>query len=263
MHEHIVQTFGSAESVSLLFPENGLSLIQEVADATEYENRFRALSAEEQLAIRRWTVTDADDEWFSDNTPSLPEQNIEGINYSLNRCLAQEAPLNPEESTMYKDLSSALNKLPSLSGEYLRISDYLNADHVPWGKTLFVGDIVTNFPCFMSASMENTYASLTLEDARNHPTNNTAFAFFKIHHAKTAVPLWRGVASQAIVESEVLFSPHSYFEVEGISIAEPVSERLPSFRVGVILKQISAPPPAMLKNLHTGVVVYPAYSPLL
>lgn len=246
-----VMTSGDRACELLLFPENGIRLEQDLpVDATQYEREFHRIHPEEQLAIRRWTATDADEGKFSDVELPLRRQGIPGMNVDLNQKLAVGSYLNEEEQDMCEKLSSALRQLPPLCGEYLRVAEYTRQYAVPWGNTIRVGDTVTNFPCFMSVSEDAEYAADT---ARGSVLSDESevLAFYKIEKATTAVPLWRGIASLTH-EQEWLFPRASCFIVNGISTARPTIERdgCPILRVGILLEQVAVETSA--KNLYTG-----------
>ncbi|NDL62368.1 hypothetical protein [Acerihabitans arboris] len=48
--------------------------------------------------------------------------------------------------------------LPTHQGEYSRVARYPQGAYIPWIDIIGPGDIVTNFPVFMSVSSEERYA---------------------------------------------------------------------------------------------------------
>lgn len=249
-HWFHVWTDGFSGCEHLLFPENRIRLAS-AGDRPQYVERFEALAAEEKMALRRWTATDADHgRYFDDGTLNLEDQGVSSINFELNRKLYRGETLGTDEQGMVGRLSSALRQLPPATGECLRVTEYACRRSQPWGNTIRVGDWVTCFPCFMSASTRDRYATTTVEGLVTTTPEPEALAFIRIGHLATAVPLLKGIASLT-EEAEVLFPRDASFMVRGISIAEPMGNLFPRLRIGVQLEQIRSPPP-VLKNLHSG-----------
>ncbi len=248
-----VSTLGNRRCNDILFPENGINLIQDFVDATAFEQACLQLSDAQRQAVRRWTVADAEHrERFSDGSLNLNRQGITGINYDLNAALAAGAVLSQEQHESCIQLSSALRQLPPVRGEYLRIAVYSNSNDMPWGKSINVGDVVTNFPCFMSVSETEKYAQDILnEQGSLEPEEGyrEGIVIYKIENATTAVPLLRGPLSLTS-EHEVLFSRDSCFAVTGIAIADPVTAGMP-LRAGVLLTEVPATH-QIIRNLYSG-----------
>lgn len=251
-HAFHVQTVGDRSSEQLLFPESRI-LLRNQLDERLYAAGFAALSAEEKTALRRWTAIDTDsDQDFGDNGSGTESLDGSGINYELNRKLFEYKPLDEEEQPFCANLSMALRRLPSLSGECLRVAEYRDGQSHPWGRIIRVGDVVTSFPCFMSAATRDEYARQTTDGLTVSCSEPGALAFLKISNTSSGVPLLQGMASLAD-EAEVLFPRNACFVVRGISVAEATSSGVfPGTRVGVLLEQVTSSLPPDVRNIHTG-----------
>lgn len=222
-------------------------------DEDRFKASFLAMSVAEKSAVRSWTALEAgsSDEYYSDE-PEVLEDERESINYDLNRLLYSGQPLPPRYLTAHENLTSALGKLPTFGGDLLRVDGYTEREGIPWGVEIVPEDIVTNYPAYMSASDKTRYASDTLQDGEYD-----AYAMYLLSETFTAVPLLRGIASLALVESEYLFAPQSFFRVEGITHARPVSSGAgyAPERIGVRLRQVAYDATMRAKNIHTGRLV--------
>lgn len=248
-----INVSGDSHCEDILFPENGINLMQEHIDATAFEQACLQLPAEQLQVVRRWTMTEAEHhERFSDGTLNLNRQRISGIHYDLNAALDAGTPLTPEQHEACLNLSAALSQLPSVRGEYLGIEVHPDSDDMPWGNRINVGDTVTGFPCFMSVSeTENHAQDIISEQGSLEPEEGyrEGIVIYKIENATTAVPLLRGILSLAD-EHEALFARDACFEVRGIALASPATAGMP-VRVGVLLREVphTGQP---LRNLSSG-----------
>ncbi|MGC3030430.1 hypothetical protein ACPUER_35855 [Burkholderia sp. DN3021] len=143
-----VSTWGNRAAEDHLFSESGVMLRQPWIDATDFERRVAQLPQAERLALRQWTSTEDESGRYSDNTKVISG----GMNYELNAKLASGEPLSTEESNMVVNMDRALIDLPTLPGEFLRVVEHSRDCPPPWGSIIQVDDVVSNFPCFMSAS---------------------------------------------------------------------------------------------------------------
>ncbi|TKI06291.1 hypothetical protein [Martelella alba] len=252
-----IRTHGITESEAILFPELGVPLWQESIDATEYERAIALLSPQEKRAVRTWTLIESDGKSYSDGTPNLTKQFQAPINVEINEKLRNGIPFNYEEQQVFTGLISFLSKnIPRQGGSYLRVAEYLDYDAIPWRNRIAVGDIVTNYPQFMSVSADSQFARLFVEQAaEDGPWQANAMAaviLYRFDNAQKCTPLLPMAASTVIHEVEYLYPPASFFRVKGISIATGISEFLhPKIRIGVILEEIEGIPLAA-KNLFTG-----------
>ncbi|MFZ5937762.1 RHS repeat-associated core domain-containing protein [Pseudomonas sp. HS6-2] len=238
------------DASALLSPRTFTITSPPQVDEDRFKASFLALTTAEKSAVRSWTALEAgsSDEYYSDE-PGVLEDERESINYDLNSLLYRGQPLPSKYLAAHKDLSSALGKLPSSRGDLLRIDGYTEREQIPWGVEIVPGDIVTNYPAYMSASDETRYASDTLGDGEYD-----SYAMYSLSETFNAVPLLYGVASLALVESEYLFAPQSFFQVEGITYARPASSEAgyAPERIGVRLRQVAYDTTMRAKNIHTG-----------
>jgi len=247
---YTVATYGHADSLNVAFPENHIALTQEPIDATHYEQQWRTLSADQQLAIRRWTAAPRDEGAFSDGSKNLRARNIADMNFEINAKLSTGEFLEPEEVSFVSSLSSALRTLQPCPGDYLRVDESPLRNFSPWGSMIRVGDTVTNFPRFMSASMTDEYARDKIggDVIRDH---TQTLIFYKLCRTYTSVPLLFNTASLTD-ELESLFDRDSCFRVTGYSQVKPVNpSEFPPLRIGVLLEQV--PTTTIAKNIYTGV----------
>ncbi len=255
--QFFIKTYGDRESEKVLFPELGISLHQDSLDAIEYERAFARLRDNEKIAVRTWTLIEDDIRSYSDGTPNLTWSNHKPLNVEINTTLREGNPLSPEEKTVHDGLLAFLQAdIPKQHGSYLRIAEYRQNHHIPWHHDITVGDIVTNYPQFMSVSADALFARLFAEQvAEDGPVIEKgleALVIYRIDNAKKCTPLLPLAASTVIHEVEYLYSPQTYFRVKGISITNGLSPSIfPQMRIGVILEEI-AEIPFQSKNLFSG-----------
>ena len=220
-------------------------------DMTEYVKKFDGLSNVEKVAVRGWTSIDDAFEYHDRvNDDDLPQS----INYELHEQLSVLTPFSKKQMTAYENLKSALSKIPSDKASLIRTSEYSSKEHLPWGRTVHQGDVVTNGAFFMSASEKNEYAKKVTYNSEREST--TTLVHFLIKEA-TATPLVYGIASPAHAEYERLFSPHRLFDVEDIAFASKLDANWnvdPQYmgRVGVVLRERTGYA-GLVKNIHTGI----------
>ncbi|MBW5817973.1 hypothetical protein H0I54_10735 [Yersinia kristensenii] len=263
-----------------LFYENGNThLKQEDIDASVYEKVFadtdihvsknelkfsdssdtyifpsQALTKNEKLAVRRWTAVDDDlDDIFSDGMKDTTKMGMDSMNYDLNKKLATAEKLDEDERNMVRIFDSALNKIPSQRGDFIRVSEYTDSV-IPWGSELKPGDIVTNYPCYMSVSSDMTYINQATEANSEVQTN----VYLRFENTYSSKPLLKGSASLAD-ELESVFKRDSAFEVKQIAIADDVTSGNHALeikkRIVITLNEVELPPSKNAKNIHTGKTV--------
>lgn len=241
-----VRTMGNLPN-GLLSPGSFKNPSPPEIDKNQYKDIFLSLSSSEKQAVRRWTALE--DEGSSQEFSDAVGINYDSLNYELNKHLYHGYQLDADLMQANKNLLSALDRLPVAKGSLLRIDGYHDAETVPWGNQIIPGDVVTNYPAYMSASDSDVYAQQVLGDAEYD-----SYAIYYFSWAESPVPLVYGIASLANNESEFLFKPHSFFKVEGIAIARPesgASGYAPN-RIGVSLKEVSYEKNIQAKNIHTG-----------
>ncbi|EDT03018.1 hypothetical protein BamIOP4010DRAFT_3466 [Burkholderia ambifaria IOP40-10] len=249
------RVFGDFRARLALFPEDIDDLLKQPdIDATEYEKRFAELTDGQQLAVRAWTAIGGErKKVYSDGTPNMDARGIELFNYQLNEKLSDRGYLDPDQATKARNLNAALARLDALPGTYLRVDEYADWGVCPWNSDIKVGDVVTNFPRFMSVAMDKRYSTDAIFGLVDPDTH--VLAFYLVDRAKTPVPLLEGAAS-LVPEHEALFRPDTFFRVKGIATANASSlETHAQVRVGVLLEEVSAPDDRA-KNIHTGEVLF-------
>lgn len=252
-HQVTIKSMGDFRAESLLFPEKGIRLSQSPLDATEYERAIARLPPEQLKALRTWTMINGDNDCYSDGTLNLSAQGQKPINYDLNISLIYGLRLYEDEQFVYNHLIAALknDSIPTQTGSFLRMAEYLHNDTIPWQTMIKPGDIVTNNPAFMSVSSSDSYA----RDALSWPgsTRKKAIVIYKIENASKPKPLLADSVSTLRHEEEYLYLPESYFRVKGISIAKIASKPM---RIGVILSEIDRPENNVVtKNIFSGKIV--------
>jgi len=241
-----------AESINLLFPENGeVTLKQNELDATAYEVAVAQLSDNERDALRTWSALPLNrGAAYSDGTKATGRQ----INYELNRNLREGRKLPAAQQKIYDNMLSALNKniIPAHQGEYIRTAAYYDVTSNPWLKgKIKSGYYVSNFKQFMSVSSDTMFAKAY---STTIGAGSRAIVNYKIKTQKGPTPLLPLALSLLSYENEFLYKPHSLFKVLEYS----VSEKLPplrfhpqppgetgQYRIAVILEEID---PSQIRN---------------
>ncbi|HEI6731037.1 hypothetical protein [Yersinia enterocolitica] len=246
---------GNELSEKLLYPElmKPCLNVQEI-DTTEYESIFNHLSSDEKKAVRLWTMTANDEGYYSDGTKALATENNTFDSYEFNRKLYERRPLDDFDIYIVRNLTSAINKLPHTTGNFIRICEYSTPPNEnPWiNGTINVGDIVTN-TSFMSASNYLAYVGDRL-DGEHIIQNTTTFALFKFVNSNQFAPLLTGVASLLVEEREHLAPIGCAFRVLGITYAKPENEHSQlKVRVGVLLEDSSEN--RNRKDIYTGELI--------
>ncbi|MBY4692196.1 hypothetical protein [Burkholderia dolosa] len=252
---HSVVNLGSTAAERYLFPTEQTAMTHVWMDASNYERSIARLEENERAALRTWSAVDTEpelnDRQYSDNTPTIEQS----INYEINQTLSQGIPLNSEEAKFIASMDSALQKLPTTHGDALRVCEYSRNHPHPWGTKIKIGDIVTNFPLYMSASQTTDYAKQTLDGILTNPNHTDTMCIYKINMEIGAPPIFRGALTHSN-ENEILFPRDSCFRVDAISIAQPLSATDDLFknRVAVVLTQVHRQ--EIAKNVYSGNPTY-------
>lgn len=263
--ENIVHTlrYGTPESEAVLFPEFGVNLTQEPLDLAAYEAAFYALPDEEISAIRQWTQIENCCDKYSDLASDVSNDEYPAMHAKVNQNLMDKKPFvlwDPDEKTVYDNLLSVFSRnLPTHQGEYLRVARYAPGAYIPWGDIIGPGDVVTNFPIFMSVSSEDNYAiGLAKQTGADMAAGTDAFEaliFYKIDQANQCLPLAYPIASLLEHEQEYLYKPLSFFKVKSVASGYHVDgPMLPHTRIAVVLEELPASA-ATAKNLFTGEIM--------
>ncbi|MCT2386406.1 hypothetical protein [Erwinia pyrifoliae] len=264
---------------ALFYENNRMHLKQEYIDASAYESIFSdkdinisrgelvfsdhsdagvvshpALTKNEKLAVRRWTAVDDDlDEVFSDGMKDTTKMGMNPMNYDLNKKLATAEKLNEDERNMVRLFDSALNKIPSQKGDFIRVSEYTDFT-TPWDSDLKPGDIVTNYPCYMSVSSDFTYINQETQAISDAVAN----VYLVLENTYSSKPLLKGSATFSD-ELESVFKRNSAFKIKQIAIADDVTSGSHALevkkRIVVTLVEVDLPLSKIAKNIHTGKTV--------
>ncbi|NDL62523.1 hypothetical protein [Acerihabitans arboris] len=256
-----IESYGSREAETLLFPELGIPLQQTPLDIIAYAQVFEALDPSQKLAIRAWTMVEGDTTRYHDGTKNLARMVNSPVNAEINLHLFEKVPRASweiKERLVYAHLLASFNSpLPRQSGSFLRVAEYRGQD-IPWADTIGPGDIVTNYPGVMSVASNDDYVRLFTEQTAEEAGEGRcqALVYYKIHGGANCLPLPYPIASTVETENELIFGPKSFFRVTGISRAELIGGELyPLTRFGVVLVEVEQPV-ASAKNLFTGEVYY-------
>jgi hypothetical protein len=188
-----------------------------------YIQAFDALTPAEKHDIRCWTMIA---ENYEDENP----QNIyhdgtsfssiaEGKNYEINKALYKGETLSAENQQMVNNLDHALTQLPAAAGCFLRVAAYKSDEQNPYSNhRIQRGDVVTNYPAFMSVSDHTTYAENNL-DFLDEDKNVQIFYYIE----GTATPFIDGIASVAKEEQDWMMPRKSMFRVENYAFADAPS----------------------------------------
>ncbi|VWD18718.1 hypothetical protein [Burkholderia contaminans] len=248
-----IKTIGNEATERYLFPSEQALMPPAVIDATVFERSITSLNKNELASLRAWAAVDTDMEpneyQYSDNSPTI----INSKNSDINRALSDNAPLPPEISELVSAMDRALVKLPTICGDAIRVTEHSEKSPHPWGTHIHIGDVVSNFPCYMSASQSVKYAKDTLNGSLSQGDTDTV-CIYKIDCSVGTTPILRGALTYAN-DDEVLFPRNACFRVDGISVAVPqrTSNSKKDFvptRVSVLLTQI--PSQRYAKNAFTG-----------
>lgn len=254
-----------------IFPERAnatQALSNSDMDLAVYDQAFSSLSSVEALTVRGWSPVGYSDAEGGDDYRIGTPTTFSSFNLDINRRLARASRLTAPELITSHNLSSALKKLPTVSGDFVCLVEHEPDYPAPWGSAIFVDDVVSCDPCFLPAlatlrSAEHMFSFNTFLN----PTRTDTVAIYKIcaqAAISTAVPLLNGAGEIQALEGEkpVLFSQNSCFRVDGIATAEPADQASTSAsscsmrRIGVILTQVE-PQTKKLKNMLTGLDVTP------
>lgn len=221
-----VKTWGHRDAEAVLFPElKQFSLKQAYFDEARFENAFNRLPETQRRAVREWTAIDAGDVALR-YRDGKRDDDYESINYQLNQMLASGEALSARDSRAVANIDLALQALPAQQGDFLRVVEHSDARPSPWGSRILPGAVVSSFPCFMSTSVDTTYALGTLLGGElGDPEATNCLALYKIRcdtPFHQGVPLLKHIASM-VDEREVLFPRNSCFRVDGIATCTPLA----------------------------------------
>lgn len=219
----------------------------------EYFRRFTALSADQKEALRGWSYVPKQKDYRNYPRKRSWPAGKSNINFMLNQSLSCGYP-SPGMLRIAHHLSSAIKALPSVpdSQSLLRVVD-ISEDNI----SLFrAGDVVSNYPAFMSASSKGKLANIALSqgwlfDPSWRARANSAIAIYHITGDKSR-PLINRLTTQIDMEGEYLFDQRSVFKIEAITrlfLTSPVR----SFKQIYFIKLVEIPGegPRWVKNIFT------------
>lgn len=219
-----------------------------------YIKAFRQLSIEQQRAIRDWSFMPKQKRYNNYPRKNSSPEGMGNVNFQLNEELVKTFP----DATMLRragDLRTALRLLPDLPARQrlIRIVD-IPFDNI---QRFRAGDIVSNYPTFMSASAEGRLLNIALHRGAlfnpqwiNNPDSVIAVYIISGKHAK---PLMLRVASQVKLESEYLFEQKSFFRIEAItSLWQTYPGRSPKEIYFIKMEEIPYHRILNVKNIFTG-----------
>lgn len=222
----------------------------------QYIKAFKELSDEQKEALRGWSWTPWQKPYRSYPEKKTPLQGGSNNNFNLNEALWGSHPLSEEMKLAAKYLNSALEHLPDMLGSQslIRVVD-ISEDSI---LRFHAGDIVTNYPAFMSASSQGKLANLALArgylfDAKMLNQDGAVLAVYHIS-AQKAKPLIKGITTQAESESEYLFKPKSFFSIQAISQVTPVQNTIRTRKTIYFIKleEVRQAEEGIVKNIHSG-----------
>ncbi len=218
-----------------------------------YIRQFTALSHEQKEALRGWSYVPKQKEYRNYPRKRSWPAGKSNINFMLNKALIDGHPGASMLKTAHH-LSSALRALPRMpdSQSLVRVVDILEDN-----ASLFrAGDVVSNYPAFMSASSKGKLANIALSqgwmfDPTWKARANAAIAIYHITADKSK-PLINRLATQIDMEGEYLFDQRSVFKIEAITRLFMTSS-VRSFKQVYFIKlvEISADGPHVVKNIFT------------
>jgi len=250
-----IVNMGSSAAEPYLFPNDDTVMRHVEIDATDYERSVSRLTQDERTAIRTWAAIDTETEHnerqYSDQIPIIEKS----INYELNRALLDGFPIDRKTAKFVASLDSALQKLPHVRDDALCASEYSRYHPHPWGTKITIGDIVSSFPCYMSASHTTDYVQEALNGSLRDPHHTDTICIYKISTEIGAPPLMRGAVTYSH-ENEILFPRNSCFRVDAISIAQPIPDTSDLFKNRIAISLTQVHPQAIAKNIHSGNNIY-------
>ncbi|EIC83901.1 hypothetical protein SPM24T3_14366 [Serratia sp. M24T3] len=219
----------------------------------DYLRIFSLLPNKYKEALRGWTYVE-NQKPYRDSSLLNWAQGKSNNNFKLNQALFSGKPSN-DMQRIADDLSEALEALPKM-GNTQQLIRVVDASEAAMSK-FSPGDIVSNYPAFMSASRSGKLANIALNQGfmfirkwRDKP--GAAIVIFKIN-GKSGKPFVNGVSTQFGMEGEYLFNRKSFFQIDAIT---PVTFRNPT-RIAkpiffIKITEVSYDDSLKIKNIFTG-----------
>ncbi len=218
----------------------------------DYLKNFSLLPNNYKEALRGWTYVKGQKP-YKDSPLLNWAQGKSDNNFKLNQALFSGKP-SDEMRRIAHDLSEALDALPKMGNrqQLIRVVDAPEAAMLKFSP----GDIVSNYPAFMSASSSGKLANIALNQGfmfvrkwRDMP--GAAIVVFKIN-GKSSKPFVNGVTTQFRMEGEYLFNRKSFFQIDAITpvkFSNPTRIDKPIFFIK--LNEVSYDNSLKIKNIFT------------
>lgn len=262
-HAVHISRYGDASSEALLFPEQGITLMQEPLDLASYFNTMDALTRHQKSAMRRWIMSEPHQSFPSYAELAKGIKTIAPVSDRINNNLWRHIPIENwrvDERNVYIDLSRLLKRdIPVQKGDYVTGGQYEAGDNIPWADTIGTGDIVTNFPTFLSVrghdSVLKQFTKLANDDVLAGLPPKQAMLYLKIEGGEGTVPIFTLEHGLDMAVREYLYPPNSLFRVKSISTAYIMEGEIsPTQRIGVVLEEYEGLT-SQAKNIYDGAIV--------
>lgn len=184
----------------------------------EYIRRFIALSADQKEALRSWSYVPWQKHYLNYPQKKSWPAGTSNKNFELNNALLSHHP-RADMLLAANNLSSALKGLPEMleAQSLVRVVD-IGEENM---RLFRAGDVVSNYPAFMSASSKGKLVNVALSRGfmffpkwLKHP--NAAIAIYHITSRK-GKPLIKRLTTQVGMEGEYLFDQKSFFRVQAVT----------------------------------------------
>ncbi|WP_413722754.1 hypothetical protein ACL2XG_04970 [Sodalis sp. RH24] len=245
-----ISRYGDPGSEALLFPEMGIPLTQAPLDYAQYQAVYQTLSVSQTIALHLWSLEANGIKIYKYNNLLLDLTGFSRAKSSINENLWHQVPLERWAQTdrlLYEDLTGALqHPFPRQEGSYLAVGQYPATESIPWADIIAPGDIVTNYPTFLTVAPGDNFAKLLTASADRQglagDQRRQAIVYYKIENARQAIPLVIRGDNNQMVGLEHIYQPDRFFRVKSISTAYLIEGQIhPSRRIGVVLDELIGP----------------------
>ncbi|NDL62522.1 hypothetical protein [Acerihabitans arboris] len=257
-----ISRYGEPGSEALLFPERGITLSQQPLDLERYKSVSDSLPYSERISMRLWTLAGDEGSGYSDIERLLEIKEFLPVKGRINSNLADGVALERWEfwdRFIYTNLLDVFKRpFPRQLGHYLGVGQYPPGEYIPWADTIGPGDIVTNYPVFMSVAAVDDYARFYTARAEGAASkgikHQQAMMYYKIEGGRQFLPLITGHAANAKASVEYLVQPNSVMRVKSVSTAYMLEGDTTPQRIGIVLEEHIGPV-REAKNIYSGETV--------
>ncbi|MGA7587739.1 MAG: hypothetical protein WCB03_17180 [Rouxiella badensis] len=223
----------------------------------DYVRRFMTLSTDQKEALRGWSFVPKQKEYRNYPRKRSWPSGKSNLNFSLNLALLSGHP-SAQMMRTSQHLKSALNALPKMPERQslVRVVD-ITEENISQFRA---GEIVTNYPAFMSASSKGKLVNIALSqgwmfDPSWRLKHNAAIAIYYID-ADSSKPLINRLTTQVNMEGEYIFDQKSFFRIEAITRLFMTSPTR-SYKQAYFIKLQEVPYDSAywIKNIFTGDVI--------